>query len=189
MGKLIVTEFVTLDGVMEDPGGAEGFELGGWAFQFDRGDDGNRFKVDELEAADAQLLGRATYEGFADAWPSRTGDPFSDKMNAMPKHVVSSSPLEPEWQNSQPLEGELEPAVKALKERYDGDVLVAGSARLVQSLTELGLVDEYRFMVYPVVLGAGKRLFGDSSKVRRLRLVSSQTAGECQILVYVPAED
>jgi dihydrofolate reductase len=189
MGKLIVTEFVTLDGVMEDPGGAEGFERGGWAFEFDRGDAGNRFKVEELEAADAQLLGRATYDGFAAAWPSRTGDPFSDKMNAMPKHVVSSSPLEPAWQNSERLEGELEPAVGQLKQRYGGDILVAGSARLVQSLIELGLIDEYRFMVYPVVLGAGKKLFADSSAVRRLRPVSSQTAGDCQILVYVPAED
>src|SRR5579859_4440838 len=159
MGKLVVTEFVTLDGVIEDPGGAEGFDRGGWAFQFDRGEVGNRFKTEELEAADAQLLGRVTYEGFAAAWPSRRGDPFSDKMNAMPKHVVSGRELDPPWENSHRVVGELGLAVSQLKDRYDGDIIVAGSARVVQGLTALGLVDEYRFMVYPVLLGTGRKLF------------------------------
>jgi dihydrofolate reductase len=185
MGKLVVTEFVTADGVMEDPGGAEGGR-GGWAFQFDRGEAGNRFKFEELMAADAQLLGRVTYEGFARAWPQMRGDEFGEKMNAMPKHVVSGAPLEPEWENASRLEGDLGPAVSALKERYSGDVLVAGSATLVQALTALGLVDEYRLMIHPVVLGAGKRLFGDTEQPVKLALRETREAGECVILFLEP---
>jgi dihydrofolate reductase len=189
MGKLVVTEFITVDGVVEDPGGAEGFERGGWAFQFDRGEAGNRFKMEELEAAEVQLLGRATYEGFARAWPDRAGDPFSDKMNSMPKYVASSHELAPPWENSHRIEGELGSAVQELKDGCSGDILVAGSARLVQGLTELGLVDEYRLMVYPVILGTGRRLFGDTGPARRLRMVGAEVAGECQIVTYVPASD
>jgi dihydrofolate reductase len=188
MGKLVVTEFISLDGVMEDPGGAEGYAAGGWAFKFDRGDAGNRFKYEELMAADAQLLGRVTYSGFAAAWPKMAGDDFGKKMNAMPKYVVSSSPLDPEWENSSRLEGDLAGAVPELKERYAGDILVAGSRTLVQALTELGLVDEYRLMVYPVLLGPGKRLFADRGDQRALRLTSSQPAGDCLVLTYAPRE-
>lgn len=188
MGKLVVTEFISLDGVMEDPGGAESYRAGGWAFKFDRGDAGNRFKYEELMAADAQLLGRVTYAGFAMAWPKMTGDDFGKKMNSMPKYVVSSSPLDPEWENSTRLEGDLESAVPELKGRYTGDILVAGSRTLVQSLTALGLVDEYRLMVYPVLLGAGKRLFAEDGDQSALRMVASQSAGDCMILTYVPKE-
>ncbi len=179
MGKLVVTEFMSLDGVMEDPGGAEGSSFGGWAFKFDRGEEGNRFKYEELMAAEAQLLGRVTYTGFATAWPKMNQDEFGQKMNAMPKHVVSSSPLDPAWENSSVLEGQLASAVPELKARYTGDVLVAGSRTLVQALTELELVDEYRLMVYPVLLGAGKRLFADDARQRALRVLESQRAGDC----------
>jgi dihydrofolate reductase len=186
MGKLVVTEFISVDGVIEDPGGAESFDRGGWAFKFSRGDEGDRFKYVELMAADAQLLGRVTYTGFANAWPNMGGDDFGAKMNEMPKHVVSSSPLDPEWQNSSRLGGELSAGVEELKGRYSGDILIAGSARLAQSLTALGLVDEYRLMVYPVLLGAGKRLFADGEQLT-LRLENSLKAGDCLILTYSTA--
>ena len=186
MGKVVVSQFVTVDGVVEDPGGAEDFERGGWAFQFDRGPDGDKFKLDEVMAADAMLLGRVTYEGFAAAWPSRGGE-FADKFNGMPKYVVSSTLKEPEWNNSTVLDGDLAQAVSELKSRHEGDILVNGSVRLVQALTDRGLVDELRLMVFPVVLGKGKRLFGDSHEATALRLVESRPAGATLILVYQPA--
>ncbi|HZO95789.1 MAG TPA: dihydrofolate reductase family protein [Gaiellaceae bacterium] len=161
MGKLVVTEFITLDGVIEDPGGAEQTPRGGWAFEFDRGEEGDRFKLEELRASDAQLLGHVTYTGFAAAWPSMEGTgEFGEKMNAMPKFVVSSTLERPEWNNTKVLRGDLDEGVRALKERFEGDVLVAGSAQLVRSLLAHDLVDELRLMVFPVVLGEGKRLFG-----------------------------
>jgi dihydrofolate reductase len=186
MGKLVVTEFVSLDGVAEDPGGAEGFAHGGWAFKFDRGPEGDRFKAQELEAAEANLLGRITYQGFAEAWPSRTGE-FADKLNGMPKHVVTSSPLEPEWTNSHRLEGDLETAVRELKGRYAGDILLAGSLSLARALIALGLVDELRLMIYPIVLGAGKRLFAGDGPPRSLALLDHQRAGDCVIVTYGPS--
>jgi dihydrofolate reductase len=167
MGKIVVTEFVSLDGVFEDPGGAEGYAHGGWTFTFNQGEDGGKFKLDELMAADAQLLGRVTYEGFARAWPSMT-DPvgFADKMNGMPKYVVSSTLAEAGWNNSSVISLD---AVPGLKDTYQGDILVAGSGQLVRGLTDLGLVDEYRLMVFPVILGTGKRLF-DGTAMTRLAL-------------------
>jgi dihydrofolate reductase len=181
MGKLVVSEFVTLDGVMEDPGGAEDAERGGWAFRFERGAEGDRFKLDELLAADALLLGRRTYEGFAAAWPSRTdGAGFADKMNSMPKFVVSATLTDPAWSNTTVVGID---EVAGLKERFRGDVLVAGSAELVQALAQRDLVDEYRLMVFPVLLGAGKRLFGDGG-TSALRLVEAVPAGETVILRF-----
>ena len=179
MGKIVVTEFVSLDGVMEDPGGAEGFKHGGWTFEFDSGDEGNQFKLDETLEADALLLGRVTYEGFAAAWPSME-DPvgFADKMNSMPKYVVSSTLESPEWNNSTVLEGDVGEAVGKLKQEIDGVILVGGIAQLAQSLIELDLVDELRLMVFPVVLGSGKRLFGEASDKRTLRLAGSKTVGD-----------
>ena len=179
MGKVVVTEFVSLDGVMEDPGGAEDFKHGGWTFEFDQGDEGNQFKLDETLEAEALLLGRVTYEGFAAAWPSME-DPvgFADKMNGMPKYVVSSTLENPEWNNSTVLEGDAVGAVAKLKQEIDGVILVGGSAQLAQALIENDLVDEIRLMVFPVVLGSGKRLFGDSSDKLRLRLASSKTVGD-----------
>src|SRR5256714_14155025 len=187
MRRIAVTECGSLDGVMEDPGGAEDFKYGGWTFEIDRGDEGNKFKLDETLEADALLLGRVTYEGFADAWPSRDGD-FADKFNNMPKYVVSSTLRDPEWNNSTVLEGDLADAVAGLRDRHDGDVVVHGSAQLVQSLLEQDLVDELRVMVFPVVLGSGKRLFGEASDKKALELTSSRTVGDgVEILVYEPA--
>jgi dihydrofolate reductase len=187
MGRIVVTEFISLDGVVEDPGGSEDFKYGGWSFEISRGDEGDQFKLDETMASDAMLLGRVTYEGFADAWPSRKGE-FADKFNSMPKYVVSSTLEQPEWTNTTVLDGDLGEAAADLKQRHEGDVLVAGSTQLVQALLEQNLVDELRLMVFPVVLGAGKRLFGDTSAKKTLRLVESKTVGEgVEILVYQPA--
>jgi dihydrofolate reductase len=189
MGRIVVTEFVSLDGVMEDPGGAEGFRHGGWSFEFSRGEEGDKFKLDEALEADALLLGRKTYEGFADAWPSRDGE-FADKFNNMPKYVVSSSLDEPGWNNSTVLKGDLADEVAKVKDKHDGDVVVHGSAQLVQALLEQELVDELRLMVFPVVLGGGKRLFGETSDKKALRLADSKTVGDgVSILVYEPARD
>ena len=188
MGRIVVTEFVSLDGVMEDPGGSEGFRHGGWSFEISRGDEGDKFKLDETFASDALLLGRKTYEGFAAAWPSREGE-FADKFNTMPKYVVSSTLAEPEWQNSTVLKGDLGTEVTKLKEEYDGDVVVHGSATLVQELLENDLVDELRLMVFPVVLGEGKRLFGPTSDKKALELADSKVVGDgVSILVYRRAE-
>ena len=186
MGKVVVSEFVSVDGVMEDPGGAEGFDRGGWAFRFDRGPEGDQFKLDEVMASDALLLGRVTYEGFAQAWPSRTGD-FADKFNDMPKYVVSTTLEEGSWNNSTVIRGDVAEQVSRLRDQIDGDILVNGSARLVQTLMRDGLVDEYRLMVFPVVLGTGKRLFTEAAGSTALRLVEAKPAGETLIVIYEPA--
>jgi dihydrofolate reductase len=186
MGRIVVTEFVSLDGVMEDPGGAEGYEHGGWALEISRGDEGDKFKLDETMRSDALLLGRRTYEGFAEAWPSREGE-FADKFNGMPKYVVSSTLEDPSWNNSTVLQGSVSDGVSRLKEQQEGDIVVHGSAQLVQTLLDEELVDELRLMVFPVVLGKGKRLFGATSDKRPLGLVDSRTVGDgVAILVYRP---
>jgi len=172
---------VTLDGVVEDPGGSEGFERGGWAFEFDRGPEGDKFKLDEVMASDALLLGRVTYEGFAEAWPSRTGD-FADKFNTMPKFVVSTTLEEAEWNNSTLIKNNVAEQVSTLKRQEGGDILVNGSVQLVQTLMEHDLVDEYRLMVFPVVLGSGKRLFKDGADRTALTLVETKPAGSVVIL-------
>ena len=189
MGRIVVTEFVSLDGVMEDPGGAEDFKYGGWTFEISRGDEGDKFKLDETMASDALLLGRRTYEGFAAAWPSLEGD-FADRFNSMPKYVVSSTLQDPEWTNSTVLSGDLADEVKRVRDEHDGDVVVHGSAQLVQGLLENDLMDELRLMVFPVVLGDGKRLFGATSDKKPLRLTSTQTVGDgVAILIYERAAD
>jgi len=182
MGKIVVTEFVSLDGVVEDPGGSENFKYGGWTFEYDRGDEGNKFKLDETMASDALLLGRVTYEGFADAWPSREGE-FAEKFNTMPKYVVSSTLENPEWTNSTVISGDLPAEVEKLKQQHTGDVVVHGSVRLVQSLLEQDLVDELRLMVFPVVLGTGKTLFGETSDKKPLQLVDSKTVGDGVVIL------
>jgi dihydrofolate reductase len=192
MGRVIVSEFISLDGVIEAPGGGEEFEHAGWSFKFDRGEEGNRFKFDELMAADAQLLGRVTYEGFAKAWPSMSGmGEFGEKMNAMPKYVVSSTlaPVDASWSNSTVIGADLASEVSRLKEHVAGDILVAGSAQLVRGLARHELVDEYRLMVFPIVLGAGKRLFGDSDRASVLRLLDCTPIGPdgVVVLTYQPA--
>src|SRR2546423_8515143 len=187
VGRIVVTEFVSLDGVMEAPGGGEAYRHGGWTFEIDRGDEGNKFKLDEALSAEALLLGRVTYEGFAEAWPSREGE-FADKFNTMPKYVVSTTLEEPAWNNSTVLKGDLAEEIAKLKQDQDGDVVVHGSAELVQALVEQDLVDELRLMVFPVVLGSGKRLFGETSDKKPLRLVDSKVVGDgVAILVYEPA--
>ena len=187
MGRIVVTEFVSLDGVMEAPGGGEPFRHGGWSFEIKRGDEGDKFKLEETLSSEALLLGRVTYEGFAAAWPSREGE-FADKFNTMPKYVVSSTLDEPEWNNSTVLRGDVAEEVAKLKQDQSGDIVVHGSARLVQTLIEADLVDEVRLMVFPVVLGSGKRLFGETSDKKPLKLVDSKVVGDgVAILVYEPA--
>ena len=188
MGRIVVTEFVSLDGVVEDPGGSEDFKYGGWSFEFDRGPEGDEFKLDETRDSEALLLGRVTYEGFAEAWPSREGE-FADLFNSMPKYVVSSTLTQPEWTNSTVLEGDdLVEAVSKLKREADGDVVVHGSAQLAQTLIAHDLVDELRLMVFPVILGTGKRLFGDPGEKKTLRLVDSKVVGDgVVILTYAAA--
>jgi dihydrofolate reductase len=183
MAKLIVTEFVSLDGVMEDPGGAEDFKYGGWTFEIDRGE-GDKFKLDETMESDGLLLGRVTYEGFAAAWPQREGE-FADKFNSMPKYVVSSTLEDSEWNNTTVLSGDVPDEVAKLKREQDGNIYVHGSGQLAQMLIENDLVDELHLMVFPVVLGSGRRLFGDTSDKKRLQLVESRAVGDgVLILIY-----
>ena len=187
MGRIVVTEFVSLDGVAEDPGGSEGFKHGGWTFEIPRGEEGDAFKVDETMRSDGLLLGRVTYEGFAAAWPSREGE-FADRFNTMPKYVVSSTLRDPEWTNSTVVDGDLTAAVTKLRDEHDGDLVVHGSLTLAQALLERDLVDELRLMVFPVVLGSGRRLFGEAPDKKRLRLADSRIVGDgVAILVYGPA--
>lgn len=190
MGKLVVSEFVSVDGVMEDPGGLEGSALGGWAFRFNRGPEGDKFKLDELTTADVLLLGRRTYEGFAAAWPGRTDDQgFAEKINRMPKYVVTQTLDKLEWNNSHVLAGDVVQDVKQLKERVSGEILVNGSCTLVHTLVENGLVDEVRLMVYPIVLGSGLRLFADSTHAWPFRLIDSRPVGDGVLIVrYEPLE-
>jgi dihydrofolate reductase len=187
MGRIVVTEFVSLDGVVEAPGGGEDFRHVGWSFEINRGEEGDAFKLDETMASEALLLGRVTYEGFAEAWPSREGE-FADKFNSMPKYVVSSTLRDPDWNNTTVLDGNVVEEVAELKREQGGDIVVHGSPRLVQALLEHDLVDELRLMVYPVVLGTGKRLFGETSDKKPLQLVESRIVGDgVAILVYRPA--
>jgi dihydrofolate reductase len=189
MGKLVVTEFVSIDGVFEDPGGAENYEHGGWTFEYDRGEDGDKFKMDELMEADVQLLGRRTYDGFAEAWPSRDG-PFADKINHGRKYVVSNTLTHPEWQNTAVISGDAVEGVSKLKDETDGTIIVAGSGTLVRALLAADLVDELRLMVFPTILGRGQRLFPDGIDRLKLKLAESRTVGPdgVQIQVYTRAE-
>jgi len=177
MGRIVVTEFISLDGVIEAPGGGEDYKYGGWTFEIDRGDEGDQFKLDETMSSAALLLGRRTYEGFAAAWPERDGE-FADKFNTMPKYVISTTLRNPAWANSTVLSGDLVDEITKLKNEQDGDIVVHGSAKLVQSLIENDLVDELRLMLFPVVLGTGKRLFGETTDMKRLHLSSSTVVGD-----------
>jgi dihydrofolate reductase len=190
MGKVVVTEFISLDGVIEAPGGGEEYEHGGWSFEVSRGDEGDKFKLDELLEAEVQLLGRVTYEGFAAAWPSMEDDAgFAEKMNGMPKYVVSSTLKTADWNDTTILSGDVVEEVAKLKHQIDGVILVAGSATLVQALIEADLVDELRLMVYPVLLGEGKRLFGPTGGDKKtLKLVDAKAIGDgISLLTYEAA--
>jgi dihydrofolate reductase len=186
MGRIVVTEFMSLDGVIEDPGGSENFRHGGWSFAT-RSEEGAQFKLDETRSSAALLLGRVTYEGFAEAWPSRDGE-FADKFNSMPKYVVSSTLERADWNNSTVLSGDLAEEVTRLKQEQDGDIVVHGSAQLARALLEHDLVDELRLMLFPVVLGGGLRLFGETSDKKTLQLTDSKVVGDgVLILTYRPA--
>jgi dihydrofolate reductase len=188
MAKVVVSQFVSVDGVIEDPGGSEGWDRGGWAFKYERGPEGDQFKLDEVMSSDGLLLGRVTYEGFAAAWPSRTGE-FADKFNNMPKYVVSSTIGEPEWNNTTVIGDDVPGEIAKLREQPGGDILVNGSAQLVQTLVDNDLVDEIRLMVFPVILGDGKRLFSGTQAPASLKLTDSKQAGETTILVYERASE
>ena len=187
MAKIVVTEFVSLDGVMQAPGG-EDFKYPGWTFEFDRGDDGNQFKVDETMEADALFIGRITYESFAGAWPSRDGE-FADKFNTMPKYVVSSTLDNPEWNNTTVLKGNAAEEAAKLKEELDGVIQVPGSLRLVQALLESDLVDQLNLMVFPVALGTGRRLFGEMDERKDWKLTESRPVGPDGVLVLTYERD
>jgi dihydrofolate reductase len=190
MGNVVVTEFVSIDGVFQDPGGTGEMERGAWSFKHDRGDAGDKIKLDELMEADAQLLGRVTYEGFAKAWPTMEDEAgFADKMNSMPKYVVSTTLKDPEWENTTVIADNVAEEVRKLKDQFDGDILVAGSGQLVKTLIDEGLVDQLRLMVHPVVVGQGKHLFGDQGDLSEFKLRDSQAVGPdgVFVLTYEPA--
>jgi dihydrofolate reductase len=185
MRKLVATEYVTLDGVMEAPGGEKSLgNLSGWSFRF-WNDDAAKFKADELNASSAFLLGRTTYQIFADAWPMRTGD-FADRMNSTPKYVVSATLDTVEWNNAHLIKANVAEEVAKLKQQGTGDILIYGSADLVHSLMPHYLIDEYRIMVFPIVLGVGKRLFQDGSSAS-LNLVDTRALSSGIVtLTYQP---
>ena len=190
MGKIVVSEFISMDGVIEAPGGPPGFKHAGWTGGISSGEEGTRFKYAELMESEAQLLGRETYEGFAAAWPDMiemTGD-FGQKMNDMPKYVVSSTLDSAEWKNSTVLRGDPVERVRTLKEQIDGTIIVFGSGRLVHTLIQHDLVDELRLMVHPVVVGSGKRLFREAPDVKRLQLVGAEVMGEVVVLTFHPKQ-
>lgn len=188
MSKIVVTEFMSLDGVIDSPGGDNDFIRGAWTFKFSD-PEGMQFKVDETMNSDAQLLGRKTYEGFAAAWPGRDGD-FADTFNSMRKYVVSQTLGQDDltWENSTLISGDVLAEIAKLREQPGGDIVIHGSAALVRSLLEHGLVDELRLMVFPIVLGTGEKLFGDTEDSVVLRLVDSKVlASGTVILTYRPA--
>jgi dihydrofolate reductase len=185
MGRIVVTEFISMDGVMQAPGG-EDFKYKGWTFDFERGDDGNKFKFDEVAEADAHLLGRVTYESFAGAWPERGSDrggegleaEFADHFNKDPKYVVSTTLKDPEWANTTVLDsGDATAQVKKLKDEIDGTILVSGSRRLVQELLDSDLVDQINLMVFPVALGTGDRMFGEMDDRKTFKLTEATPVG------------
>ena len=186
MGRVVVTEYISVDGVVEAPSGTESFERVGWTDDFSRGPEGDGFKFEETMASDALLLGRVTYDAFAPVWPHVEGE-FADKFNTMPKYVVSSTLENPDWNNTTVLDGDVVDDVTKLKQRYERDIVVHGSPQLAQTLIEHDLVDELRLMVYPVIVGAGKRLFAETTGKKKLRLVETKTVGDgIHVLVYRP---
>jgi len=190
MGRIVVSENVTLDGVVQDPAGTEGFARGGWVGRIgERGrEEAAKVLLDEALRAEAQLLGRRTYEFLAARWPGRSGD-LADRLNDMPKYVVSSTMKDPAWNNSAVLAGDVMQEVSKLKRELDGEIVVAGSIRLVRALMEDDLVDELRLMVYPIALGAGERLFGESSEQRPLRLVVARSVDDLAYLTFEVVRD
>jgi dihydrofolate reductase len=183
MGRIVVTEYISVDGVVEAPSGTESFERVGWTDDFSRGPEGDAFKVDETMASDALLFGRVTYDAFAEVWPHVEGE-FADKFNTMPKYVVSSTLDDPQWNNTTVLRGDVVEEVANLKRQHERDIVVHGSPQLAQTLIEHDFVDALHLQVYPVIVGAGKRLFGETSATKRLRLTSAKTVGDIHLLIY-----
>ncbi len=185
MGRIVISENVSLDGVIQDPAGVEGFERGGWVGRIgDRGrEEAASVALDEALGAEAMLLGRRTYEFLAARWPSRSG-PLAERLKSLPKYVVSSSLSHADWNNTTVLRGDAVAEVSKLKHEIDGQIIVAASFQLWHTLMEHGLVDELRLMIYPVVLGAGERLFGDTGDKKPLRLVSARTVDDLVLLIY-----
>jgi len=189
MRRIVVSQFVSLDGVIEDPVGIETLGRGAWSGRTDSGAEGGKFKVDEMMDSEAMLLGRKTYDGYVSAWPGRGGD-YADKINGMPKYVASSTLENPEWNNTTVLDGDVASALRKLKQQPGGDILVHGSAELTYTLMEHDLVDEWRLMIFPIVIGAGKRCFGDPGKAVDLKLTDSRAVGDgVAILIYHPVRD
>ena len=189
MGRIVISENVSLDGVSEDPAGVEHFRLGGWFWETDRGEDGERLTLDKTLDTDALLLGRRSYEFFAATWSSRGGE-LADKLNSLPKYIVSATLEDPAWHNSTVLKGDVVDEASKLKQVLDGEIVVLGSPQLARTLIEHDLVDELRLMIYPVVLGAGARLFGETSDKKPMRLVDTRTVGDgIAILTYEPVRD
>jgi dihydrofolate reductase len=183
MMRVVVSEFTTLDGVFEDPGGVEGTPHGGWAFGYDRGPEGDRFKLDEISDAEALLLGRRTFVGFAEAWPSRTDDSgFADQMNGIRKYVASTSPLSSDWNNSVVVTGDLIDQVRQLVDHGSGILLVVGSGSIVRQLVSHDLVDEIRLMVFPTVLGTGATLFEGTEHPRGFSIRNRQQFGATALI-------
>ena len=189
MGRIVVAQFVSLDGVIEDPVGMETLGRGDWTGRASSGPEGGQFVVDELLQSEAMLLGRRTYKSYAEAWPSRDGD-FADKINGMPKYVVSSTLENPTWENTTVLSGDVIAEVRKVKDQTAGDILIQGSAELTYALTEHDLVDRWRLMVFPVIVGAGKRCFGDPGRPVDVRLVESRVVGDgVAIMLYELARE
>ena len=189
MGKIVISENVSLDGVIQDPAGDEGFRLGGWVGLIKDRPGANKLALDEALGAEALLLGRRSYEWFAARWPSRSGE-LADRLNSMPKYVVSSTLEDPDWNNSTVLKGDVLNEVSKLKQELNGEIVVAASFQLLRTLIEQDLVDELRLMIYPVVLGAGARLFGETSDKKPMRLVDTQTVGDgIALLTYELVRD
>jgi dihydrofolate reductase len=189
MGKIIMSENVSLDGVVEDPAGDEGFRVGGWVGRITDRKEVAKVTLDEALGTEALLLGRRSYEWLAARWPSRSGE-LADRLNALPKYVVSSTLDEPKWNNSTVIKGDVVNEVSKLKHELNGNIVVPGSFQLLRTLTEHDLVDELRLKIYPVVLGAGKRLFGETSDKKPMRLINARTLDDgIAFLTYQPVRD
>ena len=189
MGKIVISENVSLDGVVQDPAGDEGFRLGGWVGLIKDRPRANKLALDEALGAEALLLGRRSYEWFAARWPSRSGE-LADRLNSMPKYVVSSTLEDPDWNNSTVLKSDAVDEVSKLKQELNGEIVVVASFQLLRTLMEHDLVDELRLKIYPVVLGAGERLFGETSDKKPMRLVDTKTIdGDVAYLSYEPVRD
>jgi dihydrofolate reductase len=189
MGRIVVSDNISLDGVIQDPAGDEGFERGGWVGLIKDRPELAKLALDEALGTDAMLMGRRTYEWFAARWPSRSGS-LADRLNSMPKYVLSSTLRDPTWNNSILVDGDVLDEAPKLREAFTGDIVIPASVGIVRSLLEHDLVDELRLKVFPIVLGAGERLFGETSRTKAMRLIEMRTLdGETTYLIYERVHD